>query len=75
LGQVSVGQVGQNGSQLEGNNNQNTMSGAINEANARASGYAALGKGIGGAINSGLDWYQLSQANKQNPSGAGAGGA
>jgi hypothetical protein len=46
------------------------MQGSINEANARASGYAALGKGIGGAINSGLNWYQLSQQNK--PSGGGS---
>jgi hypothetical protein len=70
LGQVSVNNIGANGSTLEGNLNQNTMQGSINEANARASGYAALGKGIGGAINSGLNWYQLSQQNK--PSGGGS---
>lgn len=47
----------------------NTMEGAINEANARASGYAALGKGIGGAINAGLNWAQMSGMGASNPGG------
>jgi hypothetical protein len=71
MGQVSANTINGATGQLEGNLNSNFMHGGVDQANAAASGYAALGKGIGGAINSGLNWYQMSQQDKQKPSGGG----
>jgi hypothetical protein len=61
LGQVSVGQIGQDTNNLEGLNTNTKMEGTMNEANARASGYSSWANGLTNAANAGMNWYQMSK--------------
>lgn len=65
LGQTSVQATGAAGSAYGANAGNTIFQGGTQAGNASAAGTAALGQGINSGIQNGLDWYQLSQMNRQ----------